>query len=72
MRSMRSRHISLVDIGVQMLLMLEAGVAWKLANLAEKFLQVCPLLLLLLPHPLHEGWTAVVHSVTVILFVFLK
>ena len=69
---MISQHISLVDIRVHMFLMLEAGIASKLANLAEVFLQVCPLLLLLLPHPPHEGWTAVVHGVTVILFVFLK
>ena len=70
---MISQNISLVDIRVHMFLMLEAGIASKLANLAEVFLQVCPLLLLLLlPHPLHEGWTALVHSVTVILFVFLK
>ena len=69
---MISQHISLVDIRVHMFLMLEAGIASKLANLAEVFLQVCPLLLLLLPHRLHEGWTAVVHSVTVIIFVFLQ
>ena len=69
---MISQHISLVDIRVHMFLMLEAGIASKLANLAEVFLRVCHLLLLLLPHPLHEGWTALVHSVTVILFVFLK
>ena len=69
---MISQHISLVDIRVHMFLMLEAGIASKLANLAEVFLQVCPLLLLLLPHPPHEGWTVVVHVVTVILFVFLK
>ena len=69
---MISQHISLVDIRVHMFLMLEAGIASKLANLAEVLFQVCPLLLLLLPHPLHEGWTALVHSVTVILFVFLK
>ena len=67
---MISQHISLVDIRVHMFLMLEAGIASKLANLAEVFLQVCPLLLLLLSHPLHEGWTAMVHGV--ILFVFLK
>ena len=69
---MISQHISLVDIRVHMFLMLEAGIASKLANLAEVFLQVCPLLLLLLPHPSHEGWTAMAHSVTVILFVFLQ
>ena len=70
---MISQHISFVDIRVQMFLILEAGVAGKLANLAKILLQVCPLLLLLLPHPLQEGWTAVVlDCVHVILFIFLK
>ena len=56
-----------------MLLVLQAGVASKLANLAEVLLQACPLLLVLLPHPLQEGWTAVVlDCVHVILFIFLK
>ena len=70
---MISQHISFVDIRVQMFLILEAGVAGKLANLAKILLQVCPLLLLLLPHPLHEGWTALVHAcVHVILLILLK
>ena len=69
---MISHQISSVDIRVQMFQILGAGIAGELANLAKKPLQVCPLLLLLLPHPLHEGWTALVHGVTVIIFVFLK
>ena len=70
---MISHQISSVDIRVQMFQILGAGIAAKLANLAKKPLQVCPLHLLLLRHSLLEGWTAMDWTgVTVIIFEFLQ